>query len=188
MRKVGKAIFFISLILGVIGFVGGIFAIVYSVSSISDATDNAATGSGQMEHHAPAGSEWTIFSSSSGSGNCEVTGPDGSSVPVRSGVSASVDSGSTQLNSVGTFTAATEGTYQVSCDASVGSIVLLPTSEVKSFVGWLGASVFLFVMGSLMIPVVITGLILWLVGRSKEKQATPGPYPPSGGYAPGQYR
>lgn len=166
----GKITFFVGLVmllLGVAGLIAGSVMMFNQVSSQFDPNTglpNAFSGSTQIQ--ASEGEAYLLMAvNPQGTATCQVTGPDGTAVDVNTSASSSQSEGQVTVESVGFFTASSEGSHAVSCSgAQEFSYIGVDAGSLVAGSMLLLGGVLLGVLGLI---ITIVGLILWLVGRNK---------------------
>lgn len=163
----GKITFFIGLallIVGIIATVGGGYSMFSTVSNIADGAVAGFTESAQID--ANVGESYVLIAENPRDAvSCDVTGPDGSRVPVDTSITNSIDDGTTSTTILGVFTPETAGSHTVTCTGADGfafaqmDITVLGVATLALVVG-----IFLGFIGFL---VTVIGLIVWLIGRNK---------------------
>lgn len=118
---------------------------------------------------------------------CTVTDPAGADVPLSTNTTISVTDNNEQLASFASFTAGQTGTYTIRCSGNQAVRLgkPLPMGQILSGVG----GVLLAVLGGgFGFTLLIIGLVLYLVGRSRRKKAAVSTeFPPGGGPTPPAY-
>lgn len=175
MATAGKWMFLIGLILGLVALGVVIWGGTQVVRASDAFTQDTITVEGQTTVPMQSQSMRFIIAEGNNTPVCTVTAADGSNVPVGSDdvVSDLAADGTGQI--IGTITADEAGDYTVACSGgpvtvsgSLGSSVIIST--VAAGLGLVA----LLPLGLL----TLIGLILWLVGRSRNKRADQG----GGGY------
>ncbi|EFG47899.1 hypothetical protein HMPREF0183_0792 [Brevibacterium mcbrellneri ATCC 49030] len=177
MRLAGKIIFFV----GIIGFVlvlgGAILMGVFSFGKIASTTDSLKRFSATTSIDHDGESNLTVYARSSGaaasvSTDCTVEGPGGEAM-YKGGSSGYWSSGSDEKwHYAGSFEAKTAGKYTVTCGGALSDEQLMvgPPVGIGSIFGLTG-SILIGVFGGFgFAGLTILGLILWLVGRNKQKK------------------
>lgn len=184
MRKGGKILALIGAAVMVVGIIAGIVGVTQSVSGMNRLSHQMIHGSSQRIA-SEAGAEWMVIGNTYRDALCRVEGPEGF-VPYDPDRSSTLTINGRTIISQGRFTAPVAGEYQVDCQEYTSQIAIVESGAVtKAIVGMI-VGVMGFVGAGLMLPVTILGLILWLVGRNKEKNSAGGGNYPGGGY-PGGY-
>lgn len=181
LTTAGKWMFIIGLILSIL--VGAVIA--WGAFQGSQMISGFEDGETQME-----GGQATVameegdmrFVSSTTTGEtptCAVTLPDGSEAPLSN--DSMMDTGDPQVDAqiVGSYSATTAGEHTFTCEG--GSTTLSPSISMSAIIGFGIAGVGILLLIPLIILTVV-GLIMWLVGRGKDKRAA---QEPPGGYGYG---
>jgi len=185
MRKFGKILFIGGLILTIAALAFGIGGIVYAVQSGVGVVRDSPSGDAAATVQAEDGEQWYVFAETPTLAECTATGPDGVTVEVnRPGSSMSFDFDNTKVYRVGEFTTEAAGEYAITCAPDIGTIRLVEADRINGTFTWLIAAPFLIVFSIFSGLATLLGLILWLIGRSREKNP-PTPPPPGGGYPAG---
>jgi len=190
----------LSIIIPIVGIFWGLSGVV-SIANDLNSSSTAGVGLGQTGtiNVNTAGTQWLVLGNNSSgtlpisNPKVTVTDPSGNNVTVNtsSAVTSSGSSSGTTFRSLGTFNAATTGSYEVSVGGSESSF----SSGTKVFVlgfdidgmisqmaigigGGIAAGVLFFIIAC------ILGIV-WLVRRSKNNKPQSPPYQGGGGYAPG---
>ncbi|MGD8200692.1 hypothetical protein ACQE98_08520 [Ornithinimicrobium sp. W1679] len=173
MTKAGKIMFFVGLVLSVLSLVAVVWGTTQTVRVAQTMMDDTITVSGETTVPMGQGGARMILTEGSQDPTCTVTAPDGSDVPVTQDA-AFQGLGDEQVRVVGAFDAVQTGDHTVSCDAPAQ---LTPELSASSAMGVLAAGLGLLALLGFGFLTLI-GLILWLVGRNRDKKSTNG----SGGY------
>lgn len=193
MTKAGKWMFIIGLILSLLTVGVIVWGGNQTLRAAEQMTQERVTVSGPTSVPMEAGSIRLILAPGGETPSCTVTGPDGSSVPVETDEALEDLAGDgSDLRVVGSFTGARSGEHVVEC---TGAAEVSGQAGPGAIVGLAGAALgflALLPLGFL----TLLGLILWLVGRSRDAKAQqpvggygyPGQgYPQQGPSGPGQY-
>lgn len=178
MTTAGTWMFFIGLVLSVITLAVVVWGFMSSGSFLDDMTeDTSAMSGGEASVSMEAGDIRMVYDETgSGTTTCTVTLPDGSQAPLGSD-----DLGGTAEGGiVGSYTATTAGQHTFSCEG--GSPALSPNIDMGAMIGIGIAGIGVLALFPLGLLTVI-GLIMWLVGRSRDSRAAAAP---AGGYGYGQ--
>lgn len=167
----GKVTFFIGLVLLVLGgiaAVAGAYMTYNTVMADFDMTSGTLPNSfaTSTEIQARAASQYLLMGvNPDASASCQVSGPDGTAVPVLADVNQTQTTNGQTVSVVGYFEAGGDGSHQVNCQGADEfawlqfNLTSLATGGLLLagglLVGFLG-----FVVG-------VIGLIVWLVGRNK---------------------
>ncbi|OLT22208.1 hypothetical protein BJF81_13235 [Ornithinimicrobium sp. CNJ-824] len=185
MTKAGKIMFFVGLVLSVLSLIAVVWGTTQTVRVAQNMMDDTITVSGDTTVPMSQGGSRMILTEGGQEPTCTVTAPDGSDVAVTQDAAFS-DLGDAQVQLVGSFTAVQSGDHTITCDAPAQ---LTPELSASSAMGVLAAGLGLLALLGFGFLTLI-GLILWLVGRSRDKKATNGPggygYSTSSGYGQGQ--
>ncbi|MGD8149593.1 hypothetical protein [Ornithinimicrobium sp. Y1694] len=168
MRTAGKWMFFIGLVLSLLAAAVLIWSFL-SLGRLANEMDTQAYPvQGQTEVQMEAGSMRVLLTPNSGDPGCTVTGPDGQNVTVESDDALAELGDGSEARVAGAFTATSGGTYTIACD-DTDAAVSGPISGTF-LIAIVGAAL----SGLALIPLgilTIVGLILWLVGRSRDQRA-----------------
>jgi hypothetical protein len=117
-----------------------------------------------------ANSTRMIFAESGSAASCTVTDPDGASVEVGSDATFDQMASEDGMDLIGTFRSTDAGDYSVECTspAQVG-----PELRLGDMMGALAAGLAFLALVPLGL-LTLLGLILWLVGRSRDNRAAVG--------------
>lgn len=178
MRKVGKVIFFISLILMLLCGIGGGIAAGTSISKLATVAGSLQSTDGEGARiELKAGDTRTLLSRSP-STTCTVTDPDGNDVDTRRMTTGTVSTNDTTLYAVAEFTAPRDGTYTITCDN--GAEVAMTDGSIAGTIIAMSLGIIAIVAAVFLLGGVILGLVLWLVGANREKSqaqhSAAGPY------------
>ncbi|MFK5645207.1 hypothetical protein ACI3ET_01645 [Ornithinimicrobium sp. LYQ121] len=182
MTTAGKWMFFIGLILSVITLGVGIWGITQAVNDFSDLEQSMVDVAADESVSVPMTDNSTrmIFADAGSGASCTVTDPDGSSVAVGSDSTFDQMASEEGLDLIGTFTSTQAGDYSVECTSAVQ---VGPELRLADMLGAVAAGLAFLALVPLGL-LTLLGLILWLVGRSKDRKAELGT---SGyGYGPGR--
>lgn len=122
-----------------------------------------------------------IVSSASEVPTCTVTDPSGAAVPTTADPNLDVITADQQYRVVGSITARSAGDYTVECTGPAEVTGELPASAIAGATAGLLGFLALLPLGLL----TVVGLIMWLVGRSRDRKAATAPGV-GWGYGPGQ--
>lgn len=180
MTSAGKWMFIIGLVLTVLA---GILA-AWGVSRTVDLaqqmeSESVALAGGPQSVTMEEGATRMVVTESGAAGiSCTVTLPDGSTTSL-SGGDAMADSAlqDTEFGLVGTYTAATAGEHSFECEG--GDAMLTPGFSGDQLGGIIAAGLGFLALLPLGLLTLI-GLILWLVGRGKDRRALQQPVGPGG--------
>lgn len=181
LTTAGKWMFIIGLILSVL--VGAVIAwgAVQGSRMISGFEDGETQmDGGQATVAMEEGDMRFVSSTTTGeTPTCTVTLPDGSETPLPG--DTMMDTGDPQVDAqiVGSYSATTAGQHTFTCEG--GSTTLSPSISMSAIIGFGIAGVGILLLIPLLILTVV-GLIMWLVGRGKDKRAE---QEPPGGYGYG---
>lgn len=183
MTTAGKVLFFIGLVLTVIAVVVGIWGVTRAVQDFRDMADDAVPVAGSATVAMEADDIRFILAPQGTDPACTVTGPSGNDVPVESETAIEDAAASGEgITLVGGFTATEAGDHVVQCDTPAE---LSPALSISDAVG-IGAAGIAFLSLFPLGFITLLGLVLWLVGRNRDKKAAMGPggygYSTSSGY------
>lgn len=180
MAKAGKTIFFISIVLLVRTIIGTIVFAVISGRSITGIEDSMQPINGSITIEHDGSYDFALYTDNAGQAfamtdYCQVEGPSGP-ISNKGGEHLGMTINGEYYRSYGYYPAKEPGTYAVSCTPpAVHSQEIvgksLSIAAVVGLVGIILAGVFVglfFLLGAGL------GLILWLVGRGRNKRATTG--------------
>lgn len=186
MTTAGKWMFIIGLVLSVIAAVVMVWGFMQVVSGVQAMEDEATSLSSPQTVTMETGETRFVLTDAAGSVSCTVTLPDGSERALDQATSGDITDQTTD-DMAGAYTASTAGEHTFACEGSGDTQLSGPFGSaflIGAGVGSL-ALVGLFPLGL----ITIIGLILWLVGRSRDKKALlagPGYGGPYGGQGYGQ--
>ncbi|MFB9730837.1 hypothetical protein [Ornithinimicrobium kibberense] len=185
MTKAGKIMFFVGLVLSVLSLVAVVWGTTQTVRVAQNMMDDTITVTGDTTVPMSQGGSRMILTEGGQEPTCTVTAPDGSDVAVSQDAALS-DLGDAQVQVVGAFSAVQSGDHTITCDAPAQ---LTPELSASSAMGVLAAGLGLLALLGFGFLTLI-GLILWLVGRNRDKKAMDGPgsygYSTSSGYGQSQ--
>ena len=185
MTKAGKIMFFVGLVLSVLSLIAVVWGTTQTVRVAQNMMDDTITVSGDTTVPMSQGGTRMVLTEGAQAPSCTVTAPDGSDVAVTQDA-AFQDLGDAQVQIVGSFTAVQSGEHTITCDAPAQ---LTPELSASSAMGVLAAGLGLLALLGFGFLTLI-GLILWLVGRNRDKKAMDGPggygYSTSSGYGQSQ--
>lgn len=198
MKRIGAILFWLGLVIAIAGVVATAVFGARTVGTLSESVSDAGTmTNGSSTVTMGEGELRTIYGASSAdteSATCDVTGPDGQAVAVKSATDFGDFEGA-PVREVGSFESTSAGEYQVECTG--GATLIGPAVDL----GQLTSGAVGLVVGVLAIGLggllLLVGAVLWFIGRSKAKKAAQaGPYGPGGynqggqsqgGYSQGSY-
>lgn len=187
MTAPGKWMFIIGLVLSVITAVVMVWGFMQVVGGVQAMEEEATSLSSPQTVTMEAGESRFVLASSPGSASCTVTLPDGTERPLDQATSNDVPTDETTDDLAGSYTAETAGEHTFACEGG-GSVQLSGPFGSAFLIGAGVAGLALIALLPLGL-VTIVGLILWLVGRSRDKKALQGPgygQPPYGQQGYGQ--
>ncbi|WP_202613509.1 hypothetical protein [Ornithinimicrobium cerasi] len=180
MRTAGKWMFLIGLLLSLITAGVMIWGGSQAFRAFSAMENDLIPVEGTTTVSMPERSIRAIVSSSAEEPQCTVTDPDGVSVPTTPDQAVSDLAAGEQYRVVGTITAAEAGDYTVECSGGAAQVTgALPASGVIGITAAALGALALVPLGI----ITLLGLILWLVGRSRDRKAA---LAPGVGYRQGQ--
>lgn len=171
MKRAGVIMLIVGLVFLLIGVVALVISIVKVVGGLSDVADNSTVFSGSTTLQLESGKDMQAYvQADSTAPSCTIRGEDGSTpktntVETQSTVTVKGES----WESFGSFTATKTQQYQMDCDGS-GEVMVAPplgggfVGGVFGIFGGIGVGAFGFVL-------LVVGVILFFVGRSKAKKA-----------------
>lgn len=163
LRKSGKVLLFIGIILLLLGVAIGTILSVTGFGSVIDPQKDGTTFTGSTELSLDAGDVVQLYAHTDAvTPTCEVTGPDGSPAGGGTYQSSSINEWSS-FDSIG---ATATGTYTVVCTPDQEVLAAPPVSigGIFSAVGGILIGIF---GGGLGLTLALVGLILLLVGRGQ---------------------
>jgi hypothetical protein len=174
--------FLIGLVLSVITLGIGIWGITQAVNDFSDLEQSMVDVAADDATAVPmaANSTRMIFAESGSAASCTVTDPDGASVEVGSDATFDQMASEDGMDLIGTFRSTDAGDYSVECTSAVQ---VGPELRLGDMMGALAAGLAFLALVPLGL-LTLLGLILWLVGRSRDNRAAVGTT--GYGYGPGQ--
>lgn len=170
------------IVAGVLAMIlGPLVGIIMSVSNLLGTVDiQDFAGTQQISNGASAdltaNSEWMVVADAGAGGySCDITGTSGERVDTRS------------REGIVLFTSTTPGMYQISCEPSGGTLVVMPAGNLDEIIanapGAVSSVAIGFAVGGLGL-VALVGGIVWLIRVNRARRAAGGGY---GGYGPGGY-
>ncbi|MGC5629320.1 hypothetical protein ACPYO6_13885 [Georgenia sp. Z1344] len=146
------------------------FALAWGTNSatgvVREAVD-AASPVGTGRHELAGESTYLIVGERGTTGQCVVTGPDGSSLDIELEEVFQAGGGSREV-SLGSFAAGSDGTYDVDCDAGGADLGI---TQSPSLGGWsvMGAPLVVGILGLLAgFAIGLTGLFAWIKARQNR--------------------
>lgn len=167
MTTAGKVLFLVGLILSVIAVVVGIWGINRAIQDFSAMQDDAVAVEGTATVPMDADDVRLILAPEGTDPACTVTGPAGTQVPVTSDAVLDQTSGADGIAVTGMFTANQAGEHTVSCESAAE---LSPAMGLGDAVG-VGAAGIAFLSLFPLGFITLLGLVLWLVGRNRDKKS-----------------
>lgn len=186
MTTAGKWMFIIGLILSILAIVAIVWGGRALYNYVTSVESESVALTGPVTVAMDPGDTRMIFTDTSPAPTCTVTLPDGSEQPLETLDAAEQDALETAGSQlVGAFSASTSGEHTFTCD---GPAALTPEMDMGAIGGAAVAGLAFLALLPLGL-LTIVGLILWLVGRGKDRRALETPVGSSGsgyGYGPGQ--
>ncbi|WP_022921564.1 hypothetical protein [Ornithinimicrobium pekingense] len=187
MTTAGKVLFFVGLALSVIAVIVGIWGINRAIQDFSAMEADAFPVEGTATVPMQDGDVRFILAEPGTDPACTVTGPDGADVPVVAETALDDAAAQEGTSLVGTFTAGAAGEHTVTCESAAE---LSPALGFRDAIG-LGTAGLAFLALFPLGFITLLGLVLWLVGRSRDRKAAAGPggygYSTSSGYGDASY-
>ncbi|MGB3257031.1 MAG: hypothetical protein WBA72_03485 [Ornithinimicrobium sp.] len=180
MKRFGAILFWLGLVITIIGVAVSIFGGSRAFNAVSSVVDDATImPAGAATVQMDEGETRTIFEQTDGAqatAVCQVSGPSGEAVPLDASSGLSGTLGDVSYAEVGTFEATQAGTYQVQCTGG-GTTLLSPAVDF----GTVGSGALGLIGGILGVGLglllLLIGAVLWFIGRSRAKKAAAGaPY------------
>lgn len=181
MTTAGKVLFLVGLVLTVITVVAGIWGLNRAIQDFSQMERDAVAVQGSASVPMEDGDVRLVLAPEGSATTCTVTGPGGEELQVSSDPTMGQAAAQEGITVVGTFTAAQAGEHTVTCD---GPAELSPALSLRDAVG-IGTAGVAFLAFFPLAFITLLGLVLWLVGRSRDRKATVGPSGPGYGYGYG---
>ncbi|ANS78326.1 hypothetical protein SGUI_0930 [Serinicoccus hydrothermalis] len=182
LTKAGKWMFIIGLVLSLIAGAVVAWGAIVGARTFGEMSqeDGLSMEGGQATVAMEEGDfRLVLTETSGGSASCTVTLPDGSEQPLSSGQDLGAQDPEMQAEVVGSYTATTSGDHTFTCDGD--STLLTPNIDTGAFVAIALAALAVLALIPLVLLTVV-GLIMWLVGRSRDKRP---PQQPQDGYGYG---
>ncbi|QFG68094.1 hypothetical protein [Ornithinimicrobium pratense] len=172
MTTAGKWMFIIGLVLSVITagvMIWGFFQVVNAAEAIeSESTSLSSPQTVTMDN----GDRRIVLANSPGAVTCTVTLPDGTEQPLDGSDVDDVAADATTMTVIGGHAATTAGDHTFACEG--GEAHLSGPIDSAFLIGAAAAGLALLALFPLGL-ITIIGLILWLVGRSRDKREQQGP-------------
>lgn len=168
MATAGKWMFFIGLILGLVALGVVIWGGTQVVQATDALTQDTITVEGETTVPMQSQSMRFIIAEGNDTPVCTVTAADGTNVPVGSDEVISDLASDETGQIIGTITADEAGDYTVACTG--GTVTVSGSLGSSVLIGAVAAGLGLVALLPLGLLTLI-GLILWLVGRSRNKRA-----------------
>jgi hypothetical protein len=181
MTTAGKVLFFVGLVLTVITVIVGIWGLNRAIQDFSQMERDAVAVQGSASVPMEAGDVRLILAAEGSDTACTVSAPGGEELEVTSDPTMGQAAAQEGISVVGTFTATETGEHTVTCD---GPAELSPALSLGDAVG-IGTAGVAFLAFFPLAFITLLGLVLWLVGRSRDKKASGGPSGPGCGYGYG---
>ena len=184
MRTAGKWMFVIGLVLSLLAVGAVVWGITSATRTYEEMSRNQVALEGPTTVPMQSGQLRLILAEPTASPSCTATAPDGSDAPIEvDDTLGDIAQEQDHLRVVGSFVADRSGDYTVECDGA-GAVLSGPVdaSAVGSVAALALGLLSLLPLGLL----TVVGLILWLVGISKDRRAALAA-PAPGGYGPGGY-
>ncbi|MGB3763486.1 MAG: hypothetical protein WA966_09700 [Ornithinimicrobium sp.] len=174
MKRFGAILFWLGLVITIIGVAVSIFGGSRAFNAVSSVVDDAAVmPPGGATVQMDEGETRTIFEQTDGdqaTAVCQVGGPDGEVVPLDASSGLSGSLGDVSYAEVGAFEATQAGTYQVQCTGG-GTTLISPAVDF----GTVGSGALGLIGGILGVGLglllLLIGAVLWFIGRSNAKKA-----------------
>lgn len=173
MTTPGKWMFIIGLVLSVIAAVVMVWGFMQVVGGVQAMEEESISLSSPQTVTMETAESRFVLASSPGSASCTVTLPDGTERPLDQAASNDVPTDGTTADLAGGYTAETAGDHTFACEGG-GTVELSGPFGTAFIIGAGVAGLALIALLPLGL-VTIIGLILWLVGRSRDKKALQGP-------------
>lgn len=168
MRTAGKWMFFVGLVLSLLTVGVLVWGGNQAFRAFSALEGDTIPVDGRTSVSMPEGGVRFILSEGAPAPSCTVTDPEGATVPTAADDAVADLASDAQYSIVGTIAASEPGDYTVECTGGTASVSgLLPTSALLGATAAALALVALVPLGLL----TLLGLILWLVGRSRDRRA-----------------
>lgn len=194
MTTPGKVLFFLGLLLSLVAVAVAVWGVTSTVRTASTMQADAIQVQQDTATTVPMEADRVrlILADPGTEPSCTVAAPNGQDVPVSQdpAFDAAAQEG---LVVVGTFTAQTAGEHTVTCDAPA---MISPSLGLSDVTGIVAAGIAFLALFPLVL-LTLLGLVLWLVGRNRDKKAAlaasgygtgPGGYgTDAGGYDPRGY-
>lgn len=178
LTTAGKWMFIVGLVLSLIAAGVMIWGFMQAGNLVEYSEDGTPLEGGTATVAMEEGDMRMVVDESGGTGTtCTVTGPDGTESPLDT--STAVSGGGQEGSIVGSYQATASGDHTFACEGGDASIT--PNVDFGAMVGiGIGAIALLALLPLGLITIV--GLIMWLVGRGRDKRALDAP---AGGYGYG---
>lgn len=173
MTTAGKWMFIIGLVLSLIAVAVMVWGFTQMMSAADEleSEPNVSLSSPQTVTMGTGDSRF-VLADSPGSVSCTVTVPDGAERALQQTELDDVAADGTTLALVGAHTATTAGEHTFACEGGPAELSPPLSSSILLGVGAMGLG------GLALLPlgiITVVGLILWLVGRNRDKKAQMGP-------------
>ncbi|UEJ83901.1 hypothetical protein Bra3105_06215 [Brachybacterium halotolerans subsp. kimchii] len=172
MKKAGLIMLIVGLVLCLIGIVVFVVAIVKVVGVASDVSDNSTVFNGSATIELEAGKDMQAYVHEGETGpSCTIVGADGTNPDTGTvNQKSTVTTEGTDWESFGSFTAKSTQEYTITCD-SPNEVMVAPPVSVGGIVGSVGGIIGGLLVGGFGFLLLVVGVILFFVGRSKAKKA-----------------
>lgn len=177
MTTAGKVLFFVGLALTVVAVIVGIWGLNRAIQDFSAMQDDTVAVQGTTSVPMDAGDVRFILAPQGTDPACTVSGPGGEDLAVTSDPTMDQAAAQEGVAVVGSFTATGSGEHTVTCD---GAAELTPALGLSDAVG-IGTAGLAFLALFPLGFITLLGLVLWLVGRGKDRKSAAG----AGGYGYG---
>lgn len=168
LTTAGKWMFIIGLVLSLITLAVTIWGGVQTARAVEAAQRGAVSLSSPQQVSMETGEMRLVLAESSAGAGCTVTLPDGTEQGLEQDDLATMDGGGSEIRPIGSFVAESAGEHTFACDEA-GTELTGPVDSSALF-GLVAAGLGFLVLLPLGLLTLI-GLILWLVGRSRDKRA-----------------
>lgn len=172
LRKWGKILSILGAIILALSVIGGIILSVVGFGKVISDVDEATYFSGTSSVTVESGNIIQLYALEGQSvPTCEVVGADGLSPTVGTGQSSTVGWNGQNWVSFQSFASSSTQEYTISCTPSDAQIMVAPPVAIGSAFAAAGGIILGILGGTLGFVLLVIGLILYFIGRSKAKNA-----------------
>ncbi|UQN31471.1 hypothetical protein [Brachybacterium kimchii] len=172
MKRAGLIMLIVGLVLCLVGIVVFVVAIVKVVGVASDVSDNSTVFNGEATVQLEAGKDMQAYAHEGETApSCTIIGADGTAPATdTTDQKSKVTAAGADWESFGSFTAKSTQKYTITCDSPT-EVMVAPPVSVGGILGGVGGIVGGIFVAGLGFLLLVVGVILFFVGRSKANKA-----------------